>query len=212
MSGLAGKRALVKVSGTPVAFTSEATTDSGDHQTYQITDPLKRVWDRATALVVKVGGTVTGESYTFNRLTGKVTFASVNAGRAAVTLTGAYIPLSVAVGGKSFSIQIAVNTLDDSDFDGVNTASGFATKQIGTKDVSGSVSKWAATTDTYFRSALLQGDPVVIEFFSDRTASTPTFTCWALIDKDSLSAPQDGLIEDSITFTGAADDQGVVVA
>src|SRR4051812_21765948 len=100
MPGIAGRKALVKVTGAPVAFAGEATTDSGDHQTYQITNAAKRVWDRATTLVVKVAAVVTVESYTFNRLTGKVTFATVNAGRGAVTLDGAYLPLSVAIGAK----------------------------------------------------------------------------------------------------------------
>ena len=56
--GIAGRRALVKVTGVPVVFTDEATTDSGDHQTYQLTAALKRVWDRATTLVVNVDGGV----------------------------------------------------------------------------------------------------------------------------------------------------------
>lgn len=210
MTGIAGRKALVKVTGALVTFTDEACTDSGDHQTYQITNTAKRVWDRTTALVVKVATVVTVESYTFNRLTGTVVFATVNAGRGAVTVSGAYLPLSIAVGGRQYSVTITKAVLDDSDFDSVNTASGFSVHQTGLKDITGTIDI-RFSTDTYFRDALLQGDPVVIEFFSDRTAS-PVFTCWALLNKQTITAAFDSLDESTIAFDGAPDDTGVVVA
>lgn len=209
MPGIAGRRALVKVTGAPVAFTNEAVTDI-DHQTYQIANTTKRVWDRATTLVVKVGGVTTVESYTFNRLTGKVTFATLDAGRGTVTLTGAYLPLSVALGAKSFSFTLAVTVLDDSDFDSLGTNGGYATCLSGMKNASGTIGR-RFTTDTYFRDALTAGAPVVIQFFADRSAAA-FLTMWALLSKDGLQSAMDGLQEAEVAFTGTNDDQGVMVA
>lgn len=209
MAGIAGRRALVKITGTPVVFTNEAAADSGDHQTYQITNTAKRVWDRATALVVKVGGSVTGESYTFNRLNGKVTFATVNAGRAAVTLTGAYLPLASAVGAYNFSYTLTKQAIEDTDFDAA--VLGYKTYQPGMLDVEGTIGR-RLTIDTAFRDALLADVPVVIQFFSDRSNAAADLTVWAYLDKDSVTAAMDGLQEGSITFKGTGDDQGVAIA
>lgn len=211
MGGIAGRKALVKVTGAPVAFTAEATTNSGDNQTYQITNAAKRVWDRATALVVKVGGVVTVEQYTFNRLTGKVTFATVNAGRAAVTLDGAYLPLSIAIGAQQYSYALSRAALVDTDFDTVNTNNGFLSYAAGVSpDVEGSIGR-RLTVDMVLRNQLLAGDPVVVQIFSDRTAAAD-LTMWALLDKDSVQAAIDGMQSASVTFKGTADDQGVAVA
>jgi hypothetical protein len=210
MPGIAGRKALVKVTGAPVAFAGEAAADSGDHQTYQINNAAKRVWDRATTLVVKVAGVLTVELYTFNRLTGKVTFATVNAGRGAVTLDGAYLPLSVAIGAKSYSVTLSKAALVDTDFDSANTNGGFNTYQSGILGVDGSVGR-RLTTDTALRDALLAGDPVVIQLFVDRAGSAD-MTLWAILDKDSLQAAFDGIQDGSVDFKGTADDQGVFVA
>ena len=96
MASTAGKLALVKVTGTSTAFTAEAAANTGDNQTYRMTNTAKRVWDRTATITVKVAGIATGESYTLDRLRGRVTFATVNAARGAVTLDGSYLPLTTA--------------------------------------------------------------------------------------------------------------------
>jgi hypothetical protein len=208
MSGFAGRKATVSVTGAPVTFTAEATTDAGDHQNYQITATTKRVWDRATTLEVDVSGTPTGELYTFNRLTGTVTFATVNAGRGPVTVTGAYLPLAEAVGGKSFSYSLSRAAMVDTDFS--TAAANFNTYQAGMLDVEGSIGL-RFTTDTTFHDALLAGNPVVIAFFFHRSGPA-NMIIWALLDKDGIDAAIDGIMEGTIEFKGTADDQGVAVA
>lgn len=208
--GIAGRRALVKVTGSPVVFTDEAVTDI-DHQTYQITNTAKRVWDRATTLVVKVGGSPTGESYTFNRLNGKVKFATVNAGRGTVTLSAAYLPLSVAIGAKGYSVSLEATVLDDSDFDGLGTRAGFGSCIVGMKKCSGTVGVRIDTTSTYFSDKLIDGTPLVIEFFPDRSGS-PFLTVWASLNKKSIQAAMDAIQESEVAFIGTADDQGVMAA
>lgn len=48
----AGKKALVKVSGNPVAFVGEVTTSSGPDLSYQITDAAKRILDLSAIISV----------------------------------------------------------------------------------------------------------------------------------------------------------------
>ena len=210
MPGISGRKALIKVAGALVAFSGEATVDTGDHQTYQISNAAKRIWDRTTPLVVDVGGTPTGETYTFNRLNGTVKFATPNAGRGAVTLSGAYLPTAIAVGSTGYSYSITKQTLVDTDFDSAFTNNGYNTSQSGMLDAEGSVNG-RLTVDTTLRDLLLAGDPVVVQFFSDRAAAAD-LTMWALLDKDTLSAAMDAIQESAITFKGSGDDRGVMVA
>lgn len=209
MPGIAGRKALVKVPGAPVAFAGEATTNTGDDQTYQITNAAKRVWDRDTVLVVKEAGVPTVESYTYNRLTGKVTFAAPDGGRGAVTLDGAYLPMSVAIGAYAFSYSIAKAMLIDTDFDGAFT-SGYDSYQPGMLSVEGSISR-RLTTDLSLRDAALSGDPVVIQLFIDRTGAVD-LALWAILDQRGAEAAFDAIQAESIQFKGTADDQGVVAA
>lgn len=209
MPGIAGKKALVKVGGTPVTLTNEATTDAGDHKNYQITAAAHRVLDRATAVVVKNGGVTvdpTVDVFTVNRLNGTVIFTVADGARV-ITVSGKYVPLSSAVSSKSYSYALARTPLMDTDFDSANTNTGFNTYQAGMLDISGSVGR-RITTDLVMRDALRTGDPVVIEFFSDRSAAAD-LVCWALLDKDQVQSAVDGMQEGSIDFVGAADDYGI---
>lgn len=203
MASTAGKLALVKVTGTPTAFTAEAAANTGDNQIYRITNTAKRVWDRTATITVKVGGVATGETYTLDRLRGRVTFATVDAGRGAVTLDGTYLPVSTAARAKGFSWTITAQNLDDSDFAAVQANGGMRTRVQGLQDVSGSIDRrW--TIDTYFADALLAGSPVVIEFFLDYTGQADLI-CWALLNKSQVQSAVDGLAEENIEFQGTAD-------
>ncbi len=199
MPSTAGRKALVKVSGAAIVFTDEAFTDSGDHKTYQITSTTKRVWDPTAAVVVKTGGVTTVEVYTVDRLRGRITFALVDALRGAVTVSGSYLPMSVAARSKAYTWSLMQTLLDDTDFEDT----GFVTRNVGLHDVSGTISRWKST-DTYFADTLIAGLPVVIEFFLDATG-LPDLCVWALLDKDDVKSAIAGLVEEDVSFQGAPD-------
>lgn len=209
MAGIAGKKALVKVGGAPVVLTNEAAANAGDNKTWQITTVARRVLDRATAVVVKNGGVAVNpavDPFTVSRLNGTVIFTNADNTRV-ITVSGKYVPLSVAVGSKNYSYALARTVIADTDFDSANTNTGFNTYQAGMLDVSGSIGR-RLTTDLVMRDALRTGDPVVIEFFSDRNAAADLL-CWALLDKDQVQSAVDGMQEGTIDFKGAADDYGI---
>lgn len=207
MSGHAGRKALVKVGGDAVVMANEACTDSGDHQIYQVTDTAKRVFDRTAAVTVKVGGVVTGESYTINRLTGRVTFATVDAGRAAVTVSTSYLPMSVALGAKSYNFTITRTSVDDSDFDNVNTNGGFPNRLPGVLDIDGALGLRWRSADQYFQTALLAETVVVIETYADR-AQAASMKMWAVLNKRDLQIAREGAIEHNVNFQGTTDSDG----
>ncbi len=199
MASTAGKHALVKVSGVAIAFVDEAFTDSGDHKTYQITSATKRVWDPLIAIAVKVGGVLTAEVYTVDRLRGRIIFANIDAGRGAVTVSGSYLPLSTAIRAKAYAWSLMQTLLDDTDFEDT----GFITRNTGLHDVSGTIGRWKST-DTYFADTLVAGLPVVIEFFL-AASGTADLVVWALLDKDDVKSAVAGLVEEDISFQGTTD-------
>lgn len=206
MPGVAGRRALVKVVGAPVAFLTEAMTDSGDGLTYQITNAAKRVWDPTAAILVYADAVQQAAgSYTLDRLTGRVTFTA-NQGAAVITVSGSYLPASVAARGRGFSWNLQATLAEDNDYDQVNTDGGFQRKQQVLLDVSGTVmAKFSA--DAYFRDALLNDEIVVLEFFPDRSQAHDLI-CWGRLSKVDLQAAVESVQERSIEFQGATDADG----
>lgn len=210
MPGLAGRRALVRVSGVAVPFADEATT-TADDQTYQITNSARRYWDRDTAIVVEEDGVATAESYTVNRLLGTVTFAAADVGRGVVTVSGAYLPTAVALGARAYSYQLVRTMLDDTDFDSANDESGFTSKIAGLLDASGTISRRLNADGTFF-DALNAGAPVILEFWTNRNDANPSLVVWALLAKDGVQAAIEGNIDATLDWEGTADADGVVAA
>lgn len=204
MAGLAGKKALVKVSGAATAFTAEAFTSLGDNKTYQITNTAKRVWDPTITIVIKVGGSPTVESYTINRLTGTVTFATVDAGRGAVTADGSYLPMSMALEAKEFYYTITAKNDPDNSF-----GDDYVTRVQTTKDITGTLGRWRI--DQYFRDALIAGSTIAIQFFADSSGAAD-LVCWALLKMTGVQAAQNGLQEEPIAFDGVTDADGRAIS
>lgn len=205
MAGVAGKRAVVRVAGTAVPFTDEPMS-STDDQTYQIDDVTMRRWDRTATITVEEDGSPTAESFTVNRLLGTITFASVDAGRGDVTVSGSYLPTSVAAGARSYSIELKRTILDDTDFDNADTEDGFESKIGGLLMASGSIGR-RFRVDTYFADALLAGDPVLLELYVDR-AGDPAYLVWALLSKEGVQAAIEGTTDADCDWVGAPDVDG----
>lgn len=197
MPALAGRRALVKVSGAAVAFTDEATTDSGDHQTYQITSATKRVWDPFLAITVKVGGVTTVETYSLHRLSGSIVFATVNGARGTVTVSGSYLPLSTALEGKTFSYALTAQNIADNSF-----GDEYVSRVQAARDVTGSIGRWFV--DTFFSAALVADTQLVFQFFVDNSG-VADLTCWGRLSRRSVQMALRGLTEEMLEFEGTTD-------
>src|SRR4051812_25153572 len=118
MPSTAGKLGLVKLGGTPTAFTNEATTATVANKVYQIANTAKRVWSPTATITVKDGGVAVNavtDPYTINRLTGKVTFAATTA--RVITISGTYLPMLTIAKAKSITYDRGAELLDDTTFD-----------------------------------------------------------------------------------------------
>jgi hypothetical protein len=130
----------------------------------------------------------------------------VDAGRAAVTITGQYLPMATAVGAKSYSYTLAAGALDATTFDSANSNAGFIDRVQGQLDVSGSIGlRWS--TDVFLRDALLNDSVVVLEFYSDRNAARD-LAAWARLNKNQVDAAVDSLVEHGIDWQGVTDIDG----
>lgn len=211
MASIAGKRALLQVSGASTAFTAAATTTSDD-TTYTISNAVKRVWDRTATITVKNGGVVVdavADPYTINRLRGKVVFAS--SATRTITLDGSYLPQTTVLKGKAYSWALTLATWDDTSFD----SGGWVERGAGITDITGSIARgW--TTDTFFRDAIMDatkgGVPFVIEFYLDLADAAPDMVCWAILDKHAVDAAVTGRVENALEFQGTADADGRAAA
>jgi hypothetical protein len=201
MAARPGRLCVVKVSGEAVAFTDEATTNTGNIS-YRITNATKRVWASGVSVVVKAAGTPVNpalDPYTINRLAGTVVFDSADAGRGAVTVSGSYLPLTTVGDAKTFSYGLSLGTIPANVFGDTAVAS-----IAGLVDVSGTVGKF--TGDSYFTDALLAAEAVVLEFAT--SGAGPDMRARAVLDADQIQAAVDGAIEESVNFVGATDDEG----
>ena len=211
MPGLAGKKALVKVTGAPLDFTAEECSTSDD-TTYTIDDAAKKYWDRDTPVQVFEDGIAVNpatDPYQIIRLTGQVVFDNADALRGAITVTGKYLPVSVAAGARAYSFELSQAVLDDSDFDTAGT-DGHTRKLAGLKNVSGSIGR-RFRVEAGMTDLLLAGDPVILEFYSDRSQA-PDLVCWALLTKEGIQAAVDGAIDADVDWEGIPDADGVLIA
>lgn len=210
---IAGHRARVMVSGAPVAFADEATTADPELTRFRVTDAAKGVFAPAAPVTVtrSANGTdpfapVPAGEFRLDRLSGAVVFAAPQAPGTEVRVSGQHLALSEAAEAKEYSYTLTGNNADVSSF----SEDGYTRRQQAQKDVSGSLSLWT-TADRYFENALTAGEPVVLEFYSDRGAG-PDLRAWALLNQDEMQAAVDGLLETSVEWEGSADADGRAVS
>lgn len=197
----AGNKAMVKVSGAPVAFTDEATTANTARTIYQITDTTKQVWDKTAAITVErstdAGATWTtldpvADGYVLNRLNGSVVFVNARQTGTLIRVSGQYLPMSVAAECKEWKGTISADPIDVTPFQ-----SDWVVKVPGLLSGEGSLSRWW-NIDTYFADSLLAGKPVVIELYGQDNLDPDKI--WAILTSDEMSAAVDGAVEDSVSF------------
>ena len=207
---LAGRKALVKVSGTAVAFTDEATTANAERTRYQVTNAVKRVFDPTAAIVVERDtgggfGVVSTAEYTLNRLKGTVVFTSVQPVGTVVRVDGSYLPLSTAAEATSYEWAIGAENGDASYF-----GDDWMRRQQVSLKFTGSIGQWR-TTDTYMETKLLAGDPVVVEFYAD-ASTDPEASALVVLNQQQIRAVTRGFVEQNVTFEGTKDADGHVVS
>lgn len=192
----AGRKAQIKVSGSSVSFTGEATSTS-DNTTYRITDETKTPFSRDGTITVNDGGSPTAESYTLNRLTGEVTFTSSSV--RTITLDGDFIATTTVAEAREFSYTIEADNGDSTIF-----GDDWMKRTQLLKDFSASLTRLDVTDSTLFDD-LDGGTVVVLEFWEDNSADWD-LRAWVIPSGDEFSGAVDSLQEEAAEFEGVTDD------
>lgn len=188
MAVLTGYQADVyAVTGSGTAFTDEACT-SVTSLIYQINDTAKRIWDSATAFVVKVGGVATTIPYQLSRASGKVIFQA--APGAAVTVTGAYLTIAQLGQANKWSLSIDQNKVMTATFGDT-----WEEHTTTTRKASATISRFY--NDAYFHINI--GTPIVLFLYEKQS----TGARYMLVGR--VSAAQDaengGVLMESLSVT-----------
>ncbi len=201
-SSTAGKIGLVKIGGTPTAFTDEATTATVVNKTYQLTNSAKRIWSPTATITVKNGGVAVDASadpYSINRLTGKVTFVATTA--RVITISGTYLPLTTIAKSKSIVWEKGNEVLDDTTFD----SNGYEENIPGIHSVTASLGKnWETTYSAIFWAAIQAGSLLVIQIFHDKNAAADV-SFWARPTKQTISVATRAVVGEDLSFVGSSD-------
>lgn len=193
---VAGKKALVKVSGDPVEMTDEPTAANAERTEYQITDETKRVLDPAAVITVQTSADgetwSTASGYTVSRMAGKIIFSEAQADGTQVRVSGKYIPTSTAAECHEWSLTINNASISVPVF-----LEEWDRKISGLKDASGSISKWWSI-DPFFSDALLSGKQIILELYPQEGYNP--FRLWVLLNSKEMEAAVDGAVDDTVSF------------
>ncbi len=148
--------------------------------------------------------TETATNYTLNRLNGTVTYPT--AASRTIYISCDYLPLSVAGGGKEFTLTLTAENQDSTIFKSTGTT--FVLREQCLKDVSGNIS--GLYIDDYYKDCIDDDTPILIELFVDYTGSYDA-RFWGILSNHEASGSVDGLVEYSVDFEGINDDDSRVI-
>ena len=203
MARFAGKYCNVKLSGTAVPTTGEATTDVGGlHTTYQITNAAHQVLDPQAAVTVKKNGVAQAATlYTMDRLFGRATFLAPLLGTDVVTIDASYLPMTTVAGAMGAELSVNQATIDSTTF----ASLGDTERTYGLRDANGTVDRFYQA-DHLFYTALEAATVMVVEFWRNQT--TVDWRAWALFTKQDEKAQVTSLVGETITFESTKDADG----
>ena len=196
MAELAGKLAVVKVSGTATDLALETLTRITD-TTWQVTTAAKQVLDRDVTPVLEYDDGGGYDDITFesvNKLTGVFTFSGAGyaAGSDLRVKTGNYLPMSSAAYAHAYTYRKGVDLHDVTAFLATHR-----NRLPGHKFASGTLSQWDVES-AYFADALTAGNPIVLEFRSQ--ASDEPQRVWALLESQEMRAAIESAQDEIVTF------------
>lgn len=201
-----GLDARLLKSGTSTAFSNETCTEVSA-TVFQITDADKRVWDRTASITVEVstdGGSTWTENTdnTIDRLFGTITFDSSQTGND-VRVSGNYLPMTNVAEAKEFEWSLTRNITDKSAFnddDNEKSYGSLAFEGSGTLNYDSTADFESDINDKTFR---------VMEFQQGESVDA---RAWVVVASDEETTERNSPVEESVSFSGAADADRRVVS
>lgn len=194
ISGMVGGIYVSDTEIPPVPFSDAATTGDAARKRYQVVDPAHRYWPLDAEVTVKVNAVEVTTGFRLERAGGFVEFDDALGAEDVVTVSGTALTLAQAGGFFNWSIDA-----DGEDADATTFASG------GWKEFARTLKGWSGSAEAYWGDTRFfdsLGKTVVVKLFVNSGPSQDCLEGYAVINGDGIEAPVEGLVQESVSFTG----------
>ena len=192
--GMTGAVYVSDVNTAPVSFLDEPCTGDAEYKRYQIDEEDYRYWDPSVPVLVEVNGSPVSTGFTLEHAGGFVVFDEALDELDEVTVSGDALTLKQAGGFFNWSID---GDADDAD------ATTFESQ--GWKEYKRALVGWSGSAEAYWGNTQFfdsLGETVVVKLFVDAGPAQDCMEGFAIINGDGIENPVDGLVQESIDFTG----------
>jgi hypothetical protein len=194
ITGKVGAVYVSDINTAPISFTDAVTSKDAEFKRYQIVNPDHRYWPPDEPITVKKNGAVINTGFTLERVGGVVVFNNPLSVEDEITVSGTALTLIQAGGFFNWSIDT-----DAEDTEATTFASG------GWKEYVRTLKNWSGSAEAYWGDRLFYdslGQIVVVKLFVDAGPSQDCLEGFALINGDGIESPVDGLVTETVDFTG----------
>ena len=194
ITGMTGAVYVSDVNTAPVSFSDKPCTGDTERKRYQIDDPDLQYWDPDTPVLVEVNDSPVSTGFTLEHAGGFVVFDTALGADDTVAVSGKALTLIQAGGFFNWSID---GDADDAE------ATTFESQ--GWKEFARTLKGWSGSAEAYWGDTQFfdsLGKTVVVKLFVDSGPSQDCLEGFAVINGEGIENPVDGLVQESIDFTG----------
>ena len=192
--GLTGAVYVSDVNTAPVSFSGKPCTGDTERKRYQINDLSLRYWDPTYPVLVEVDGDPVLTGFTLEHAGGYIVFNNALDAGDEVTVSGKALTLIQAGGFFNWSID---GDADDAE------ATTFESQ--GWKEFARTLKGWSGSAEAYWGDEQFfdsLGKTVVVKLYIDAGPAQDCLEGFAIINGDGIENPVDGLVQESVEFTG----------
>ena len=192
--GMTGAVYVSDVNTAPVSFSDKPCTGDTERKRYQVNDSSLRYWDPDTPVLVEVNGASVSTGFVLEYAGGFVVFDTALGADDAVTVSGKALTLAQAGGFFNWSVD---GDADDAE------ATTFASQ--GWKEFKRTLIGWSGSAEAYWGDTQFYdslGKTVAVKLFVDAGPNQDCLEGFAIINGEGIENPVDGLVQESIDFTG----------
>ena len=195
ITGMVGAVYVSDVKTAPAAFNNETCSAvDAQRKRYQIDDPDLMYWDPTYPGLVEVNGVPVASGFTLEHAGGYVVFDEALGVDDEVTVSGKALTLIQAGGFFNWSID---GDADDAE------ATTFESQ--GWKEFARTLKGWSGSAEAYWGDTQFYdslGETVVVKLYIDAGPAQDCLEGFAIINGDGIENPVDGLVQESVEFTG----------
>jgi hypothetical protein len=195
ITGMTGAVYVSDVNTASAVFNYESCSAvDAQRKRYQIDDPDLMYWDPTYPVLVEVNDEPVAEGFTLEHAGGYVVFDEALDAEDEVTVSGKALKLIQAGGFFNWSIDG-----DADDAEATTFESG------GWKEYKRALVGWSGSAEAYWGDEQFfdsLGKTVVVKLFIDAGEAQDCLEGFAIINGDGIESPVDGLVQESIDFTG----------